>query len=258
MGGDAPFLSATWRHLAMLNYEVDPAVLAGRVPPGTELDTWHGHALVTLLGLRFLNLGIRGIAIPGHRDFDQINLRFYVRRPMGDGQWRRGVVFVKEVVPKRLIVAVAKAWYGEPYMRLPTRHVIEAPPGGEPGVGGSGFLVRYQWKQRGHWQGMSGRAAGHPAVFAPGSVEEFVTERYWGYRAHRGGGTSEFRTQHPSWLVRPLRDTRLDGDLARLCGPALGQHLRREPHSAFLADGSAVAVFPPRVVPPETFPSAAA
>jgi len=31
------FLTARWRYLAMLNYEVDPAILRSRVPVGTEL-----------------------------------------------------------------------------------------------------------------------------------------------------------------------------------------------------------------------------
>jgi uncharacterized protein YqjF (DUF2071 family) len=255
-GGDdeAPFLTATWRHLAFLNYEVDPALLTARLPLGTELDTWHGRALVSLIGLRFLDLRVLGRAIPGHQAFDQVNLRFYVRRPVGDGDWRRGVVFVKEIVPKRLIAGIARLWYREPYARLPTRHTMSG--GAPPGLGP--FIARYEWRHRGRWQAISGHGAGQPAVFAPGSVEEFITERYWGYRARPAGPTTEFGTRHPPWRVWALRDPCLEGDVAPLLGGALSRHLAGAPHSAFLADGSAVAVYPPRPFAVDTPPGAAA
>ena len=253
-GDEPPFLTATWRHLAFLNYEVDPALLTTRLPVGTELDTWHGHALVSLIGLRFLDLKVLGLAIPGHQAFDQINLRFYVRRFVGESDWRRGVVFIKEIVPKRLIAAIARMWYREPYARLPTRHTMGG--GGPPGLGP--FTARYDWKHRGRWQAISGHGAGQPAVFAPGSVEDFITERYWGYRADPTGGTTEFRTAHPPWRVWPLRDPRLEGDVAPLLGAELSRHLAGPPHSAFLADGSPVAVYPPHPLAADEPPGAAA
>jgi uncharacterized protein YqjF (DUF2071 family) len=249
---EAPFLTATWRYLTFFNYEVDPALLTPRLPAGTELDTWHGRALVSLIGLRFLDLRVLGRAIPGHQAFDQINLRFYVRRPLGEGDWRPGVVFIREIVPRHLIAGIARFWYREPYLRLPTRHLLV------DGGGHGTFTVRYEWKHRSRWHAMSGHGAGQPAMFAPGSVEAFITERYSGYRARPGGRTSEFQTGHPPWHVWPLRDARLDADLAPLLGPALARHLARPPHSVFVADGSEVAVYAPRPLAPGAPPGAAA
>ncbi len=44
------FLKAEWRHLAMLNYAVDPALLAPHLPAGCELDFFGGQTF--LLGGR--------------------------------------------------------------------------------------------------------------------------------------------------------------------------------------------------------------
>jgi uncharacterized protein len=104
----APFLRAEWRDLVMLNYEIDPDLLRSRIPAGTELDSWNGRTFVSIVGFRFLETRVLGVPIPFHRDFNELNLRFYVRRLAGD-EWRRGVVFVKEVVPRRAIAWIARA-----------------------------------------------------------------------------------------------------------------------------------------------------
>ncbi|MDE0204502.1 MAG: DUF2071 domain-containing protein, partial [Candidatus Tectomicrobia bacterium] len=96
------FLSANWRHLVMVNYEVDPNLLRSWLPAGVELDTWQGRTLASVVGFEFLATRVLGVQVPGHQDFHEVNLRFYVRRRVGGG-WRRGVVFVKELVPRRAI-----------------------------------------------------------------------------------------------------------------------------------------------------------
>lgn len=223
----------------MLNYEVDPDLLAARVPRGTELETWHGHALVSVVGFRFVDVRLLGFAVPGHRNFDEVNLRFYVRRPLGNGAWRRGVVFIKEIVPRRLVATVARWLYHEPYLRLPMRHEVDA----RAIASRRPFGVRYEWKHEGRWHAISGRARGDPNEFAPGSEAEFITEHYWGYTVLPGGRTNEYQVDHPAWRVWRLSDARLDGDVGPLYGPGLADALRAPPRSAFLADGSAVSVY---------------
>ena len=98
----SPFLTARWVDLAMVNYEVDPALVRALVPAGTELDLWSGRCLVSVVGFQFLETRVLGLALPFHRNFEEVNLRFYVRRTVGD-EARRGVVFVKEIVPRRAI-----------------------------------------------------------------------------------------------------------------------------------------------------------
>jgi uncharacterized protein YqjF (DUF2071 family) len=110
----------------MLNFEIDPAILSRRVPPGTELDLWNGRAYVSLIGFRFLQTRLLGIPIPFHRDFSEVNLRFYVRRQTASS-WKRGVVFIREIVPVPAVTFVARWVYNENYITLPMRHQIELP-----------------------------------------------------------------------------------------------------------------------------------
>src|SRR5919205_26157 len=102
-----PFLTAQWRNLIMLTYEVDPAKIIDRVPPGTTLDSWRGKALVSLLGFQFLDTKVLGAPVPFHQDFEEVNLRFYVRRVLGE-QVRNGVVFIRELVPRPMVGGMAR------------------------------------------------------------------------------------------------------------------------------------------------------
>lgn len=221
----------------MLNYEVPPEVLEPLVPRGTELDSWQGKTFASLVGFLFLDTRVRGLAIPGHRNFEEVNLRFYVRRRAEEG-WRRGVVFVKEIVPRMAIAATARLLYGEKYVALPMRHSIT----GDPARGG--MYVMYGWRHRRRWNGIGAVVAGAPREAGPGSEEEFITEHYWGYSSLRGGGSAEYRVEHPRWRVWPLERPVLDCDVASLYGRPFSDPLRAEPSSAFLADGSEVAVYP--------------
>src|SRR5882724_3365163 len=118
------FLSAEWRDLVMLNYEVDSRLLAKYVPPGTVLDSFLGKTYVSLVGFRFCRTKLFGmVAVPLHSNFDEVNLRFYVRRKEGHEN-RRGVVFIAEMVPKRAIATMARLIYGENYVCLPMKHHI--------------------------------------------------------------------------------------------------------------------------------------
>ena len=231
-----PFLTARWRYLAMLNYEVPPEILAPFVPRGTELDSWQGKTFASIVGFLFLDTRVRGIAIPGHRDFEEVNLRFYVRRKAEDG-WRRGVVFVKEIVPRLAIAATARLLYGEKYVALPMRHSIT----GDPTRGG--MYVTYGWRRKGRWNGIGAVVSGVPKEALPGSEEEFITEHYWGYSSLRGGGTAEYKVEHPRWRVWPLLRPVFDCDVSVLYGERFAGPLSGEPSSSFLADGSEVAVY---------------
>jgi uncharacterized protein YqjF (DUF2071 family) len=231
------FLTAEWRWLAMLNYEVDPVILKPRVPRGTELDGWQGRTFVSVVGFRFLDTRVRGWAIPFHRNFEEVNLRFYVRR-LGDDGWRRGVVFVREIVPRWAIATLARLVYGENYLALPMRHRVDLPRGEASTRGG----VEYGWRHGGRWQGLRAEVAGAPRPPGPGSQEEFITEHYWGYAAQRDGGTAEYRVEHPPWPVWRASDCTLDCDVAALYGPEFASSLSGAPASAFVAVGSPVIV----------------
>jgi hypothetical protein len=228
------FLTADWRTLAMLNYEVDPSLLLPFVPSGTELDRWNGKVFVSLVGFRFLQTKVRGIAFPFHSNFEEVNLRFYVRRKEGS-EIRRGVVFIKEIVPRWAIATVARIFYNERYVSLPMRHRIQT-------NGDSGQLVEYGWRSRAGWNQISLATAGNPALPEDGSEEQFITEHYWGYAAQRDGGAIEYRVAHPSWRVWHCRNAKLEGDLREIYGHDFAMALNRPPTSVFLAEGSEITV----------------
>ncbi len=230
------FLSAEWRYLAMFNFEIDPAILQSLVPQGTELDTWEGRTLISLVGFRFLNTRLRGVPIPFHRNFDDINLRFYVRRRATDG-WRRGVVFIKEVVPRRAIAAVGRWVYNENYVACRTRSSIVLPDlqAGKPGS------VEYRWCSRVGEHVMRAQFAGEPRPLA-GSQERFIAEHYWGFVTQRDGSTLEYRVAHRPWRVWTAHDAELSGDVARFYGPEYADVLGDPLTSAFVAEGSPVTV----------------
>lgn len=230
------FLTAEWRYLAMLNFDVDPTVLRRLVPAGTELDDWRGRTFVSVVGFLFLNTRVLGMPIPCHRDFEEVNLRFYVRRKMSDG-WRRAVVFVKELVPRTAIALTARMVYGENYVALPMNHRIEVENGSSPVR-----RVCYSWKFNGRENQIQMEVQGEAQESEPGSEEEFITEHYWGYTRRRDGSTREYRVEHPRWRVWRARDARLDCDAARLYGDQFIESLQAAPASAFLADGSEVTV----------------
>jgi uncharacterized protein len=107
----------------MLNYAVEPSVLGPYVPAGTELDLWRGIAFVSLVGFLFADTRLLHIPVPRHRNFEEVNLRFYVRRNV-NGEARRAVTFIRELVPRAAIAFVARRVYNEPYLALPMRHAF--------------------------------------------------------------------------------------------------------------------------------------
>jgi uncharacterized protein YqjF (DUF2071 family) len=231
----SPFLAAEWRHLAMLNFEIDPKVLTPLVPAGTELDDWRGQNFVSVVGFLFLNTRVLGVPIPWHRNFEEVNLRFYVRRKASDG-WRRGVVFVKEVVPRIAIAVTARVLYGEKYVALRMRHQIQ-------GDHAAPQAVSYTWWFRGEENGIEVCTEGEPRDVPGGSDMEFITEHYRGYARQRSGRTTEYRVEHPRWRVRAATENRFDCDVKSLYGDQFVEFLQDHPASAFLAEGSQVTVF---------------
>lgn len=229
-----PFLTAEWRHLVMLNFRVNAGLLAPYVPAGTEIERHEGHCYASVVAFRFLDTRVLGVPVPFHRDFSEVNLRFYVQRTVA-GQTRRGVVFIREVVPRRAIALIARAVYNEPYVSLPMRSAVNG-------------AVRHEWRLAGRWHGVSATPAAAAVVPAPGSHEEFITDHEWGYTAQRDGGTVEYRVTHERWAVRQTTALDVTADFPALYGRALGAALGT-PATVFVVDGSPVTVGRPIRVP---------
>ncbi|MGA2981931.1 MAG: DUF2071 domain-containing protein [Terriglobales bacterium] len=239
MSVDGIFLTAEWQHLAMLNYEVDAGLLLPFVPAGTELDHWSKKVFISLVGFRFLKTKMFGLLpIPMHSNFEEVNLRFYVRRQtrsQAGNEVRRGVVFIREMVPRRAIAFVARRFYNENYVALPMAHEIHS-------AGDNRLRVAYRWQSRKGWNEINVETDGNSELPGENSIEQFITEHYWGYAAQPGGGCMEYRVTHPSWRVWQVRGSAFEGDAEEFYGKEIAAVLRGKPQSAFLAEGSAVTV----------------
>ena len=259
----------------MLNYVVDPRLIAPLVPPGTEIDFENGETFLSVVGFLFLDTRLLGLPIPLHRDFEEVNLRFYVRRKSAD-TWRRGVVFIRELVPRRAIALVARAFYGENYVAVPVNHEIEHLA--EPASGGqllqpisramgkdaarsswatqpvdstgcpsgakrvdANLKVEYSWRRGRKWESLKMMASGEPQSIPAGSHAEFITEHYWAYTALRSG-CSEYRAEHPRWKIWNATSFEFNADIEAVYGKQFAETLNRPPRSAFIAGGSPITV----------------
>ena len=227
------FLTAEWRDLAILNWEIPPELLAASVPNGTQLDTWNGRAFVSLVGFRFVKTRMLKLAVPWHVNFEEVNLRFYVKRSVG-GDVRRGVVFIKEIVPRPCVALVARCLYNENYVTASMAHSIER--------GIRKILVIYDWSLRGKVNSITVHSDDVFRELARDSQAEFTLEHYWGYCRQRNGGTVEYQVAHPRWQVAAVDDFSVTCDAVDLYGKELGEHLLSPPDSVFLANGSPVGI----------------
>ncbi|WP_207434027.1 YqjF family protein [Sabulibacter ruber] len=226
------FLKAEWRKLIMANYSIDSQVLARYLPAQTELDFWNGTCYVSLVGFMFLNTRLKGIRIPFHTNFEEVNLRFYVKH-LAQGSCTRGVVFIKEIVPRPAITFVANTLYGEHYATMPMRHHWKS--------SASVLEVEYGWKAK-HWQSLGVIARPVPQPIAAGSLEEFISEHYWGYTRLDDRRTSAYQVVHPKWEVYPVQEYTISVDFGAVYGPEFSFLNSQKPVSVFLAEGSEVSI----------------
>jgi uncharacterized protein YqjF (DUF2071 family) len=226
------FMTAEWKWLVMANYAVEPPLLEPLVPRGTELDAHDGHVYLSLIGFLFNRSRIFGVPIPFHQSFEEVNLRFYVRR----GE-KRGVVFIRELVPRYWVATIARLGYNEKYISVPMSHRIQtALPDG-------GIEAEYAWGAAAHRCSMRLATDGDSYVPPDGSLSQFITEHFWGYAAQADGSSKEYEVQHPKWAVHDGREVQVQGDQSYFYGDAFGEVLKQRPDSAFLALGSTVKVF---------------
>lgn len=232
MNNPKVFLTAEWRKLALAQYAVDKEVLSKYLPAHTVLDDWQGKYYVSLVGFMFVNVKLRGFNIPFHTSFEEVNLRFYVKFKDGD-IWKRGVVFIKEFVPKPAITFVANTLYKENYQTLPMKHRW---------VEHEGQLeVEYAWKNR-NWNNFAVTVAPKAEDILVASEEEFITEHYWGYTKIDANNTSEYGVEHPRWKAYAMKDYKINVDFGINYGNDFDFLNNAIPDSVMLAEGSEIRV----------------
>lgn len=236
----ANFLKAEWRKLVMFNYQVDPTLLNPLVPPHTELDLWNGTCYVSLVGFMFVNTKVKGLKIPFHVNFEEVNLRFYVRYKDPNTGYKRGVVFIKEIVPKRMISLVANTLYREHYITLPMRHKWEITP--------NHLKIEYSLHKNDEWFSFGVNAQNKPQELIDGSESEFITEHFWGYAKWDEQSTNEYKVGHPRWLTYPISGSEINFDFEKIYGTEYKFLNHQKPLSIYLAEGSEIFVNKGKVI----------
>ncbi len=224
------FLTAKWHDLVMANYAVAPELLTDRVPDGTSLDFHDGKCFVSLVAFMFLDTRVLGVPIPFHINFEEVNLRFYVKRET-ENEIRRGVCFVKEIVPRFAIATVARVFYGEPYEAWKMSH----------GKNGKEFF--YTWEKSDFKNEIKAETGENTGVPAENSHGEFIIEHYWGYTRRGANRTDEYKVEHPKWELFEVKNYEIKVDFGRLYGAEFAFLNNEKPFSVFMAKGSEIAVY---------------
>jgi len=227
------FLSARWENLIMANYEVNPDVLRPYLPHGVELDFYNNKTYVSLVGFMFKQTSLFNIPIPFLGTFEEINLRFYVKRVEGD-TIKRGVVFINETVPYKLVAWLANRLYKEHYIAIPTKNSSV--------ITNRTKNTRYEWKINKMWNHIEVNTAVENEKMLPESIEEFIFEHYYGYTKINNKFSQEYKVNHPRWLVNKVMDYSIHCDFKSMYGDDFSFLSNHEPDSVIIAEGSPVTV----------------
>ena len=231
------FLSAEWRKLVMANYVIDPSLLIPHLPLKTELDLWEGKCYVSLVAFLFLNTKIKGMGFPFHKNFEEVNLRFYVKYKE-DGEWRRGVVFIREFVPLHMVTLIANNLYQEKYRTVPMKyHLLE---------NDSKIELEYYWKKK-SWHSFRINAGTHAEVIADGSEREFITQHFWGY-SKKKNYTTEYHVEHEKWKAYEINTYSINVDFEICYGKEFKWLNGMNPSSVYFVEGSPIKIFKDRKV----------
>lgn len=230
------FLKAYWKNLILINYEIDPNVLKPFVPKGTELDSFNGKHYVSVVGFMFMDTKVLGLKLPFHINFEEVNLRFYVRH-----KDKRGVVFIKEIVPKPIITFVANSIYHEHYQTHKMKHAWTENE--------THKTFQYQWKLNQQWQSIAVKTEKDFSLIKTNSEEAFITEHYFGYTKHRNK-TYEYEVIHPIWRQLKVLDYDVNINFEANYGSAFKGLQGLQPTSVILAEGSEISVKNKRIIQP--------
>jgi len=227
------FISALWEDIIMANYEIDPSVLKPFLPNGVELDLYNEKAYISLVGFMFKKIRIFRVSIPFFGNFEEVNLRFYVKRTESD-HVKRGVVFINETVPYKPVAWLANKLYKEHYISIPTRSIIKDEE--------SKRKIKYEWEKNCNWNYIVAETSKESELMANNSIEEFIFEHYYGYTKVDSLNTIEYNVNHPRWRIRKVIDSSIDCDFKAMYGSDFSFLNEQKPNSVIAAEGSAVSI----------------
>lgn len=230
----ALFLKANWENIIMVNYEIDPQLLIPFLPKGVDLDLFNGKCYISLVGFMFKNTKLFNVPIPFFGNFEEINLRFYVKRTEENNIIKRGVVFINETIPYPIVAWVANKLYNEHYTVVPTKHNINKTS--------SSQNIEFEWMLNKKWNSIYVEASNESESMKNNSLEKFIYEHYYGYTKINESKTEEYKLQHPSWKTHKVYDYKINCDFEAMYGKAFSVLNNTKPEAVFIAKGSSVAI----------------
>jgi uncharacterized protein YqjF (DUF2071 family) len=226
------FLRANWENLIMANYEIEPSTLAPYLPKGVELDFYNNKTYVSLVGFMFKNTRLFGLPIPFFGSFEEINLRFYVKK-IENRKTKKGVVFINETVPFKIVALLANKLYKEHYISIPTKNSIDITENKD---------IKFEWKINDRWNSLAVKSDTNKYKIEQGTIEEFIFERYFGFTKLSDISTQEYKIHHPKWMTHKILNSQIDCDFRSMYGDSFSILNNQTPDSILLAEGSQVSV----------------
>lgn len=213
----------------MFTYSIPPGLLNQYIPAGLEADTIGGNAFVSLVAFDFLDTKVKGIKFPFHVNFPEINLRFYVK-----AKDRRGVVFIREFVPRYFIACFADMFYNENYKSIKMKSSVvsnnEKIVSHNIRIGKDDFSVKLT-------------AENKPYLPSEASLEHFFKEHQWGFGKSKSGDTLAYCVEHPLWEIFPIKNYELNFDFGKVYGENWKFLNRGKPFNITLAQGSEIRIY---------------
>ena len=184
-------MGQTWESLLFAHRRVDPGQLRPLVPAALELETFDGSAWLGVTPFRMSAIRLRGtLPFPRVSSFLELNVRTYVTTGGRPGVW-----FFSLDASSQVAVEIGRRVYKLPY--FPARMSLER----------EGEWIEYESARAGSADdpyvfSARYRPRGAAAPAAPGSLEEFLTERYCLYTLDGQKRLCRAEIHHPPWLLR--------------------------------------------------------
>jgi uncharacterized protein YqjF (DUF2071 family) len=226
------FLKASWENLIMANYEIEPSILEPYLPKGVELDFFNNKTYVSLVGFMFNKTRLFGVPIPFFGSFEEINLRFYVRK-VENRKIKKGVVFINETVPFKVVALLANKLYKEHYISIPTKNTIDITEHKH---------IKYEWRVDNKWNSIAVKSDTDKYKIEQATIEEYIFERYFGFTKLSNFSSQEYKINHPKWMINKVLNTHINCDFRTMYGDAFLVLNNQKPDSVLLAEGSQVSV----------------
>jgi uncharacterized protein YqjF (DUF2071 family) len=227
------FLKANWENIIMVNYEIAPEILMPYLPKGVELDLYEGKTYVSLVGFMFKKTKLFNVPIPKLGTFEEINLRFYVTRTEGN-TIKRGVVFINETIPYKIVAWMANKLYNEHYTVVPAKHSIFKDATNQK--------IKFEWLSNKKWSSIYVENEMSSQTMKKNTLEKFIYEHYYGYTKVSNYITGEYRLHHQSWEIHKMLDYKIDCDFKAMYGNSFSVLNDTKPTAVFIAKGSSVAI----------------